>query len=182
MYINKINMELINSVTDIKSVKDFSNRQEYKLYLMNTFRSVVNKLKLLADEVVVYRTIQQELVQNINYLSEDTDNNEIMINKDIIDVDDDEEKEEKEELEKECVKDKSKPKKTSKKTSEDESKAKKTTKKIEVTEVPVPEVPVIIEQEKPKAKKTTKKIEVSETPIITEQEKPKAKKTTKKTE
>ena len=150
-------MEVINSISNIKSESDFTSNEEYKKYLFENYRLILNELSVLKEKIDDYKKIQVELLKGINDTSEDTNNHNIMINDNIS-----------EDIEiselSEQTKDKSKIKKNTKKSEsvadtevvEDKPKAKKTTKKSESV---VDEAIVVVSEveDKPKTKKNTKK-------------------------
>lgn len=117
-----IDFEAIKSLTDIKTSNDFSNNIEYKSYLVNNYRLLVNKINSLAIEIKEFEKIRKNILESINIFSEDSNNNDVIIN---INTDDNTI-----EIEED---DKPKAKKISKRTedSEEKSKAKKTSKKTE---------------------------------------------------
>jgi len=151
-------MEVINSISNIKSESDFTSNEEYKKYLFENYRLILNELSVLKEKIDDYKKIQVELLKGINDTSEDTNNHNIMINDNIS-----------EDIEiselSEQTKDKSKIKKNTKKSEsvadtevvEDKPKAKKTTKKSEsVVDEAIVVVSEVVE-DKPKTKKNTKK-------------------------
>jgi len=179
-------MEVIKSISDIKSVKLFPDSKVHRQYLLQKYIDFINKLSKIADEVTEYQKIKTELLKQINEYSEDDTNSEIIINNVVgagdTSVEADEEEPNTEE--------KPKAKKITKKadivtvtTEEPVTKVKKTTKKIDIVDIAVATEEQVTE-EKPKAKKTTKKAEIvsatAEEPVA--EEKPKAKKITKKAE
>jgi hypothetical protein len=177
-------MEVIDSISNIKTIENFPNSQEYKKYLLTSYRNIISRLSLMADEVIEYKKIQEVLLKNINIYSEDNTNNEIIVNDHVPEED----------IEiSEPTEEKPKTKKSTKKTetvtvsedqpTEDKPKTKKSTKKTEPVSEDQPT------EEKPKTKKSTKKTEtVTATTVASEdqptEDKPKTKKTvvTKKTE
>jgi len=153
-------MEIINSISNIKSELDFSNNEEYKNYLQENYKLLVNKLSFLKEELENYKIIQVELLKFINSSSEDSNNSNILVNGFFIE-------ETPEILEQTKEKPKAKSKKSTKEVNEEEkeklkAKSKKSTKEVEV------EVEEDVVEVKPKAKS-------KKTDSTAEEEKPKAK-------
>ena len=166
-------MEVINSISNIKSESDFTSNEEYKKYLLENYRLILNELSALKDKLDDYKKIQVELLKGINNTSEDNNNNIIMINDNIS------EDTEISELS-EQTKDKPKIKKNTKKSDTVITDA------VTVTVAVVAateEVEVV--DDKPKTKKSTKKTAAAAVVAAEEEEvvddKPKTKKSTKKT-